>query len=149
MNYGEFYGLLAKLPGVTDGQKEDFVRQFTNGRTIHVSEMKVSEYRAMCASMRGRTSEGMTESALVAELKRRRSAVLKRMQQLGIDTTNWAHVDNFCMNKKIAGKRFAKLTKTELTDLIPKLESMLRKNGTQRISTPIGLLSEMKKMSWS
>lgn len=146
-NYSEFYALLNKLPGASTGLKEDLVFQFTNGRTTSLREMKDEEYRAMCAALRGAHS-GMDERAFTDEIKRRRSAVLKRIQRLGIDTTNWANVDNFCMNPRIAGKRFAKLNLDELAALIPKLESMLRKDSKKRMQVP-GSLLNIGNMQWS
>ena len=145
MNFGEFYVLLKKLPGATDGLKEDLVYQFTGGRTTSLREMTINEYRHMCASMR-EGNGGMNEEMFRVEIKRRRSAVLKRLQKIGVDTTNWAHVDNFCMNKKIAGKRFAAISLDELSDLIPKLESMLRKSEKRDIDVPRGLV-DMKAIS--
>lgn len=146
-NYAEFYALLNKLPGATNGLKEDLVIQFTKGRTSSLREMSDNEYRAMCISMR-ESSQGMTEVSFIAEIKRRRSAALKRMQQLGIDTTVWANVDNFCLNPRIVGKRFAKLSIDELAILVPKLESMLRKDDKKKINTP-GQLLNVGNMQWS
>lgn len=140
MNFGEFYVLLKKLPGATDGLKEDLVYQFTEGRTRSLREMTINEYKRMCASMR-ESDTGLDPEMFRTEIKRRRSAVLHRLQKLGIDTTNWAHVDNFCMSKKIAGKRFAAISLDELAELVPKLESMLRKSGQRDIDTPRGLVS--------
>lgn len=147
-NYAEFYALLNKLPGATSGLKEDLVRQFTGGRTASLRGMKPAEYKAMCASLRGTAKKGIDEKAFMDEIKRRRSAALKRMQQLGIDTTNWANVDNFCMNSRIAGKRFAKLSIDELAALIPKLENMLRKDDKKRMDVPDTLLN-VGNMQWS
>lgn len=146
-NYAEFYSLLGKLPGATDGLKEDLVKQFTAGRTSSLKEMMEHEYRAMCASMRGRTA-GMEESTFTVEIKRRRSAVLKRMQRLGIDTTVWANVDNFCMNPRIMGKRFARLSIEELSALIPKLESMIRKRESKRMGAPDELIN-VSSVNWN
>lgn len=146
-NYSEFYALLGKLPGATSGLKEDLVLQFTGGRTTSLREMQEREYKAMCASMRGRAA-GMDEASFTKEIKRRRSAALKRMQQLGIDTTVWANVDNFCMNPRIAGKRFARLSIDELATLVPKLESMLRKDDHKRMHPP-GELLNVSRVNWS
>lgn len=139
MNFGEFYVLLKKLPGATDGLKEDLVWQFTGGRTRSLREMTINEYKRMCASMR-ESDQGLDPEMFRVEIKRRRSAVLYRLQKLGIDTTSWAHIDNFCMSKKIAGKRFAAISIDELVDLVPKLESMLRKSGKKKIDVPTGLV---------
>lgn len=147
-NYAEFYALLNKLPGATSGLKEDLVLQFTKGRTSSLREMKPAEYKAMCASLRGTANTGIDERAFVDEIKRRRSSALKRMQQLGIDTTKWSNVDNFCLNPRIAGKRFAKLSIEELAALIPKLENMLRKDEKKHMGLP-GTLLNVGNMQWS
>lgn len=139
MNFGEFYVLLKKLPGATDGLKEDLVWQFTGGRTRSLREMTINEYKRMCASMR-ESDEGLDPDMFRVEIKRRRSAVLKRIQRLGVDTSNWAHVDNFCLSKKIAGKRFAAISINELVDLVPKLESMLNKANKKDIDAPMSLV---------
>lgn len=147
-SYAEFYALLNKLPGATDGLKEELVLQFTGGRTDSLRAMADKEYNAMCASMRQSQNGGLHEAALTAELKRRRSAVLKRMQRLGIDTTSWANVDNFCLDPRIGGKRFARLNMNELAALVPKLENMLRKNKAKAISAP-GELLNLGAVCWS
>lgn len=147
-NYAEFYALLNKLPGATSGLKEDLVMQFTKGRTTSLREMKAAEYKAMCASLRSTVGKGMDERVFTEEIKRRRSAALNRMQKIGIDTTNWANVDNFCMNPRISGKRFAKLTLEELAALIPKLENMLVKDEKKRPAVP-GTLLNVGNMPWS
>ncbi len=61
------------------------------------------------------------------EIRRRRSAVLKRVQRIGIDTTDWGAVNAFCLDTRIAGKKFRELDGEELLLLIPKLESILKK----------------------
>lgn len=146
-NYSEFYVLLNRLPGATDGLKEDLVKQFTGGRTTSLREMKLKEYKAMCASLRERET-GMDQGTFSKEIKRRRSAVLKRLQRLGIDTTVWANVDNFCMNPRIAGKRFAKLSMEELASLVPKLENMLRKDENKKMTVP-GQLLNVAQVNWN
>ena len=144
MNYSEFYSMLSKMPGGTDGLKEELVLQFTNGRTESLREMSEKEFDTMLASMR--KSTGMSDAVFTAEIKRRRSAVLKRMQKIGVDTTVWANVDHFCLSPKIAGKRFAKLTLEELADLIPKLEKIMRKGEHRQIP---GDLLNVGHMSWN
>jgi len=62
------------------------------------------------------------------EIKRLRSAILHRMQKYGIDTTSWATVNKFLEQPRIAGKRLYDLSTAEMGDLIPKLESILRKD---------------------
>lgn len=144
-SYAEFYVLLGKMPGAADGLKEELVAQFTGGRTTSLKDMNEREYKNMCASMRETTS-GISANLYTAEIKSRRSVVLNRMQKLGIDTTVWANVDHFCMNPRIAGKRFAKLTIEELTALVPKLESMIKKDAQTSIP---GALLNVSQMCWN
>lgn len=132
-NFAEFWSLINRMPGAHDGLKEELVLSFTDGRTDSLREMREDEYKRMCASMRESVNGGMSEERLQIELKKRRSAVLHRIQQLGVDTTSWANVDNFCMQPRIAGKIFRRLTIEELSGLIPKLENIRRK---QQIKVP-------------
>lgn len=60
-------------------------------------------------------------------LRRKRSSVLHQMQLLGIDTADWNRVDNFCMDSRIAGKRFCLLDADELDALYRKLLAIKRK----------------------
>ena len=70
--------------------------------------------------------------ALRDELKHRRSIVLKLMQQLDIDTTDWGRVDAFCLEPRIAGKLFCKLSIEELEQLATKLRIIQRKGGIKQ-----------------
>ena len=82
----------------------------------------------MCAAMEAEVRHpGLNEFEYKKELKRLRSAVLHRMQKLGIDTTDWNAVDSFCSRPRIAGKPFARMELAELEVLIAKLEAIRRK----------------------
>ncbi|BBD46641.1 hypothetical protein [Petrimonas sulfuriphila] len=139
-NFAEFWSLINRMPGAHDGLKEELVLSFTDGRTDSLREMREDEYKRMCASMRESVNGGMSEERLQIELKKRRSAVLHRIQQLGVDTTSWANVDNFCMQPRIAGKIFRRLTIEELSGLIPKLENIRRKQQIKAPRVPEELL---------
>ena len=139
-NYAEFFSLLNRMPGAHDGLKEELVLSFTDGRTESLREMEENEYKRMCASMRESVNGGISEERLQIELKKRRSAVLHRMQQIGVDTTNWTNVDNFCMQPRIAGKVFRRLTIEELSGLIPKLENIRKKQQRKMPRVPEELL---------
>jgi hypothetical protein len=128
-NYARFFRLLKKLPGA---DKEALVGAYTNGRTGSLREMHRSEYDALCAAMEDITGidmDGRARQAAYAELKRRRSTVLKLMQQLGINTADWSRVDSFCMEARIAGKLFRHISAEELEVLAVKLRSIARKGG--------------------
>ena len=139
-NFAEFWSLINRMPGAHDGLKEELVLSFTDGRTDSLREMREDEYRRMCASMRESVNGGISEERLQIELKKRRSAVLHRMQKIGVDTTNWTNVDNFCMQPRIAGKVFRRLTMEELSALIPKLENIHRKQQRKVPRVPEELL---------
>jgi hypothetical protein len=61
------------------------------------------------------------------QLKRKRSSVLHQMQIMGIDTTDWKRVNELCLNKRIAGKLFHKLSYAELDAALLKLRIINRK----------------------
>ena len=148
-NYARFYSLLKQMPGAgtmdTTSLKEDLVWQFTNLRTQSLKEMRDSEYNNMCAHMQqvvdkhnAKIKKPLSEQERA--LKAARSAVLTRLQKMGIDTTDFGKVDQFCMINKIAGKLFRHLTLDELKDLIPKLEAMMAKGyGKNNNNFPICL----------
>ena len=116
-NYARFYTLLKKLPGA---DKETLVSSFTNGRTLHLHEMSVKEYAAMCASLEEHTGWRV-------QLKKKRSLCLKLMQQAGIDTTDWQRINDFCRHPRIAGKVFRQLSLADLDSLQTKLRAIMRK----------------------
>ena len=122
-NYHRFYASFNRLPGGDrEDLKETLVSSFTDGRTTSLREMTRQEYEAMCASLEKCT--GWKD-----QLRKKRSMCLKLMQRLGIDTTDWARVNDFCRNPRIAGKVFAQLGVTELEALGVKLRAIGRKGG--------------------
>ena len=125
-NFGRFYSAFHKLTihGEPDETKRQFVLQYTSGRTESLKEMTWKEYTAMCVAL-----EEMNGTR--DELKRRRSIALKLMQELEVDTTDWAQINDFCRHPRIAGKPFGQLSIDELMDLATKLRSIKRK-GWQR-----------------
>ena len=125
-NYARFYTLLKKLPGA---DKETLVEQYTHGRTTHLHETSIQEYNTMCNDMERVAGYNERRETIQKELRRKRSVCLKLMQQLGIDTTDWARVDNFCMNPRLAGKPFRKIDIEELESLAVKLRTIKRKGG--------------------
>ncbi len=61
------------------------------------------------------------------ELRKKRSSVLHQMQLLGIKTADWSRVDAYCLDRRIAGKRFRELDNEELDKLLKKLYAIRRK----------------------
>ena len=125
-NYARFYTLLKLLPGA---DKETLVSQYTDGRTTSLRETTPQEYDLMCRDMERLTDYDAQREALRRQLRRRRSEVLKLMQQLGIDTTNWNRVNAFCEDARIASKAFRHISIDELEALAVKLRTIARKGG--------------------
>lgn len=127
-SYARFYALLKQMQGDSEQIKETLVLRFTKGRTDSLRQMRRDEYEMMCEAMEAEIEHpGLSAEEFHRERKRLRSAVLHRMQRLGIDTSDWDVVDTFCLNTRIAGKEFARLSLTELEILISKLEAMRHK----------------------
>ena len=125
-NYARFYTLLKKMPGA---DKETLVAQYTDGRTTSLRETTPQEYDLMCRDMERLTGYDECVEGIRRQLRRKRSEVLKLMQQLGIDTTNWIRVDAFCEDVRIAGKAFRHISIDELEALAVKLRTIVRKGG--------------------
>ena len=121
-NYRHFYALLARMPYA---DKQTLVFQYTKGRTDHLGQMHPDEYRMMLRDMK----RVVDDDEASRELKKRRSSVLKLMQQLGVDTTKWPCVDAFCLHPRIMGKRFCRISVDELEALTVKLRAIKRKGG--------------------
>ena len=126
-NYARFYALLKRMPGNQEDLKEQLVFTYTGNRTTSLKEMKQSEYDAMCASMQETVNGGISDTEFKARIKRYRSNVLHWLQMIGVDTTDWDRVDAYCLDSRIAGKVFRKLTIPELEALVPKLKAIERK----------------------
>lgn len=124
-NYSRFYALLGKLPVHSEGMKEEFVSQYTGGRTTSLRCMTVLEYNKMC--------EALEDSLSSRELLRKyRSTALHLMQRIGIDTTDWARINTFCMDARIAGAPFYKLSCEDLQTLAKKLRTIERGGGLRK-----------------
>ena len=136
MTYKRFYKLLNRLPVHDDEMKERLVLQYTGGRTPSLREMTAAEYDTMCNALDHSTADPQNELR-----KKKRSIVLHLMQQLGIDTTDWARINAFCRDRRIAGKEFRMLTLEELDSLTVKLRTIRRNGGLNPRSTqPMSML---------
>ena len=126
-NYARFYAAFNELPceGDREEMKCNFVCQFTNGRSESLKDMTPAEYHACCYAL-----EKMSGRA--EKVKKMRSVCLKLMQELGVKTSDWARVDNFCMNARIAGKAFRYINLTELERLSVKLRAIIRNGGLHK-----------------
>lgn len=131
-NYSRLYAI-AKAKGIDlDEHKEVLVSQFTGGRTTSLRDMTPAEYEEMCECLQTGKQVGESTEEHKERLRRARSAVLNRLQRLGVDTADrtFAAVNRFCMNTRIIGKPFGMLSVEELQALILKLEAILRKPRT-------------------
>ena len=130
-NYSTFYGLLNRLPtSDRDSLKESIVLQFTGNRTSSLKEMTVTEYNEACAAMKKMVPPTYKEQ-IIKIMKKKRSAVLHQMQLYGINTAEWTAVDNFCLDKRIAGKKFRDLDGQELDELQVKIRAIRRKKENE------------------
>lgn len=134
-NYKRFYALLKRMPGA---DKELLVYQHTHGRTDSLRELTAAEYRALCDDMERATGYDEMRRALREERRTRRSVVLHLMQELGINTSDWDCVDAFCLDPRIAGKKFRPLSIDELIALAVKLRTIQDKGGLKQKSQPCG-----------
>lgn len=129
-SFARFYACLKSVQTADKGDlKETLVSQYTNGRTTSLREMSQAEYNAMCDSIDPKMTQNLKEKSAI---KAQRSAVLRRIQKLGVDTTDWNAVDEFCLNNRIAGKVFYQLTIDELKAMIPKLIAISKKPRGKR-----------------
>ena len=64
--------------------------------------------------------------------KKLRSQILKKLQQHGVDTTDWTNVNRFMEQPRIAGKRLYNMNHEEMKSLIRKLGSILGKDADKR-----------------
>lgn len=135
-NFSRFFALIKSLPGDHEELKENLVRAFTNGRTYSLREMDSAEYNRMCDSLQEAQSTNLSQKDFTVAIKKQRSAVLKRIQKIGIDTSDWAAVDTFCLDPRIAGKAFRHLSLEDLRRLIPKLEAIATKPLPPRSAEP-------------
>lgn len=127
-SYSRFWRAFSRLSVGTMDREEvrrDLVSQFSLGRTESLRDLSEIEYRSLCE----RVEElcGMRD-----ELRRLRSMVLRQMQQMGVDTSDWRRVDALCLDSRISGKCFGMLWTDELKSLHRKLKAIERSGGFRR-----------------
>lgn len=129
-NFARFYALFNKVPYYGDREefKRSIVRQYTWNRTESLREMTRDEYNACCEALERLTGDEWRKK-LREELRFRRSVCLKLMQKIGVDTTDWARVNDFCRDPRIAGKPFVQIDTEGLEQLAVKLRTIERKGG--------------------
>lgn len=127
-NYARFYTLLNRMPheGDKEDLKRDLVLQGTNGRTGSLREVNKKEYAAICEAME-RVAPTNDREKFIEQRRRSRSICLKLLQQIGVDTTSWTAVNDYCRSPKIAGIEFRDLSIDDLDRLSLKLRMILKK----------------------
>lgn len=88
--HGQFFTLLKQLP---EAKKEEIVYAYSNGTTESLSEFyrdDIQGYKLMIRELQKRV-----QLEIDRETKRLRSAILKRLQEYGVDTTDWHEVNRF------------------------------------------------------
>lgn len=126
-NFARFYGILKRVPKIGDNEylKKEMVSVATGGRTESLKEITRKEYDDLCNLLEKRFPE--KRNIYVEQRRKKRSSCLKLLQKIGVDTTSWTAINNYCKSPKIAGKVFAELDIEELQQLSIKLRMILKK----------------------
>ena len=126
-NFARFYSILKRVPKIGDNEylKKEMVSVATGGRTESLKEITRKEYDDLCNLLEKRFPE--KRSIYVEQRRKKRSSCLKLLQKIGVDTTSWTAINNYCKSPKIAGKVFADLDIEELQLLSLKLRMILKK----------------------
>ena len=129
-NFARFYTLLNRMPYVGDKEdlKRELVLQGTNGRTNSLREVSKKEYVAICEAME-RVAPGIDRDKFAEQLRKSRSVCLRLMQKIGVDTTSWKVVNDYCKSPKIAGADFRVLSIDDVDRLSLKLSRILKKQS--------------------
>lgn len=126
-NFARFYSILKRVPKIGDNEylKKEMVSVATGGRTESLKEITLKEYDDLCNLLEKRFPE--KRDIYVEQRRKKRSSCLKLLQKIGVDTTSWTAINNYCKCPKIAGKVFADLDIEELQQLSLKLRMILKK----------------------
>lgn len=131
-NFSRFYSLLKKIPyeGDKEDLKCDLVSQGTNGRTSSLKEVTRKEYDSICDTMEKLCPNNGREK-FEARRRKSRSVCLRLLQKIGVDTTDWNAINDYCRSPKIAGVPFRELDIEALDKLSIKLRVILKKKEDQ------------------
>jgi len=132
-NYVRFWSILNRIPmDEKDEYKKGIISQYTQGRTESLKEMSRKEYNQMCDALEQIAQKSDNRERKYDILKKKRSALLHQLQKMGVNTADWSAVDKVCMNPRIIGKPFRKMTDIELEEVKIKLYAIERKNSTKQ-----------------
>lgn len=107
--------------GMAEEEYRAVIRELTDGRTDSTKGLTLKEAYYLA----GYLFKGC--SVVDSVTRKLRGGVLKRMQLLGVDTTDWAKVNTFLEDSRIAGKRLYEMAPEELQACIVRLEMILKK----------------------
>ena len=127
-NFARFYMTFNKMKIIGDREdmKKDIVLQYTWNRTDSLREMTRKEYDACCDGIERLYG---TRDAYREAIRKHRATTLHLMQKIGVDTTDWQRINDFCRDPRIVGKEFARLDGAELEALTVKLRLIRKKGG--------------------
>lgn len=116
--------------GLDEEQYRALISELTDGRTNSTKELTYSEAQYLAGYITGANTAVKPVAKQMAEdsIRMQRSAVLKRLQKIGVDTSSWNAVNTYLRNPRIAGKPLYELDSDELYRLIPKLEAIIKKS---------------------
>lgn len=126
-NYSRFFALLKQMPGNVD--KDDLIWQFTGLRTNSLRDMTAGEYDILVHHMAGIVEQNKPDEQ---KIKKLRSGILTRLQRHGVNTADWAAVNRFMLDPRIAGKALYQMSIDEMQWLIPRLEQILIKDRARK-----------------
>lgn len=143
-NFGRFYSAFRRLEihGDRDECKCQLVQQYTNGRTWSLKEVTAEEYKALCEAVENLVSHR-------DELRTARSITLKLLQELGIDTTDWHRINDFCRQPRIAGMPFGKLNVSEHRELHRKLRAIKSRGWQTTASNAQCMMDGVESGMWN
>ena len=130
--FDKFFALLAKMPGA---DKDELIWSASGMLTTSLREFHEKNpegFKRMLANMQIEVNKNSLANEQRLMIKSLRSSILTRLQKHGVDTTDWACINKFLERPQIAGKRLYDMSIEEMRALIPKLESILRKDLLKR-----------------
>lgn len=141
-DYRDIWAELRKLIARTGEDivmaKERLALEVSGGRTESLRSLSGEELADLREGLKQATGSTPTPTRKGSPSRRRaRSRVLHLLEDYGIDTGDWAAINAFCRDKRIAGKDFGRLTEEELVALARKLHAIIRKQGEEvTVETP-------------
>lgn len=122
--------MIYKQRGLSREEHKAMLAQLTDGRTDKTNELTEAEANYLAGWLNGNGQEALKSKADEMQqknLKFYRSAVLKRLQKMGINTSDWGRVNAFLSDRRIAGQPLYAMSVESMKTLIPKLEKLCEK----------------------